>query len=389
MIEEALHPGKEKNAMANTSTKYEEVIQSSRLLRPLLAIPVFYKVLIANSLIIFIGATGGTYLASQLNKLPAAPTILIIFVAVGWLVSVVFNFVVLQIAFRPLMSLEKVMQRVQVGERSLRAPMTGTDPQADQIASTFNMMLEAIDESNRQRATQIINAQEEERKRIARELHDETSQVLTSLLISLAIVEESVTTQEARERIAETRRLAHQTLRAIRNLSIDLRPSALDDLGLLPALRWYVKEYLHKTSIDVDFKASGIKERLSNEMETVLYRIVQEALTNVAKHAHADKAWVTLQGDATAIVATIRDNGRGFDLNKLQKAPGQERGGWGLVGMYERAQLLEGTLDIESQPGHGTIIRARIPLRTPDHRSTTAPAEQGMPSGELKAVQNA
>ncbi len=375
--------------MADTSAKYEEVIQSNRLLRQLLAIPVFYKVLIANSLIIFIGATGGTYLASQLNRFPAAPTILIIFVAVGWLVSVVFNFVVLQIAFRPLMNLEKVMRRVQIGERSLRAPMTGIDPQADQIASTFNMMLEAIDESNRQRATQIINAQEEERKRVARELHDETSQVLTSLLISLAVVEESVTSQEARERIAETRRLAHQTLRAIRNLSIDLRPSALDDLGLLPALRWYVKEYLHKTSIDVDFQASGIKERLSTEMETVLYRIVQEALTNVAKHAHANKAWVTLQGDASVIVATIRDNGQGFDLNKLQKAPGQERGGWGLVGMYERAQLLEGTLDIESQPGHGTTIRARIPLHTPERHSNNATPEQEPQSGELKAVQNA
>src|SRR5512135_2557431 len=111
--------------MPDTSTKYEEVIQSNRLLRPLLAIPVFYKVLIANSLIIFIGATGGTWLASQLNRFPAAPTMLIIFVAVGWLVSVVLNFVVLQIAFRPLMNLDKVMKRVQTGERSLRAPMTG------------------------------------------------------------------------------------------------------------------------------------------------------------------------------------------------------------------------------------------------------------------------
>ncbi|HEY7415661.1 MAG TPA: sensor histidine kinase [Ktedonobacteraceae bacterium] len=375
--------------MSDTSTKYEEVIQSNRLLRPLLAIPVFYKVLIANSLIIFIGATGGTWLASQLNSSPAAPTILIIFVAVGWLVSVVLNFVVLQIAFRPLMNLEKVMQRVQIGERSLRAPMTGIDPQADQLASTFNMMLEAIDESNRQRATQIINAQEEERKRVARELHDETSQVLTSLLISLAVVEESVATPEAHERIAETRRLAHQTLRAIRNLSIDLRPSALDDLGLLPALRWYVKEYQHKTSIEVDFQAAGIKERLSTEMETVLYRIVQEALTNVAKHAHANKTWVTLQGDAAAIIATIRDNGRGFDLNKLQKAPGQERGGWGLVGMYERAQLLEGTLDIESQPGHGTTIRTRIPLRAPNHQNNAAPSEQAQQAADTKAMQNA
>jgi two-component system sensor histidine kinase UhpB len=262
------------------------------------------------------------------------------------------------------MNLGKVMNRVQTGERSLRAPQTGTDPEADQLACTLNMMLEAIDEANRQRATQIINAQEEERKRIARELHDETSQVLTSLLISLAVVEESVTTKEAHDRIAETRMLAHQTLRAIRSISIDLRPSALDDLGLLPALRWYLKEYQQKMNIEVDFQATGIKERLSAEMETVLYRIVQEALTNVAKHAQAHHVQIVLKGTPEAITATISDDGRGFNVDKLQKAPGQERGGWGLVGMYERAQLLEGTLDIETSPGKGTTISARIPIRS-------------------------
>lgn len=351
-------------------------MQSNKVLRSLLALPVFYKVLIANSFIIFVGASGGTWLASQLNRMPSAPTILIIFVTVGWLVSIALNFVVLQIAFRPLMNLGKVMNRVQAGERSLRAPQTGTDPEADQLACTLNMMLEAIDEANRLRATQIIAAQEAERKRIARELHDETSQVLTSLLISLAVVEESITSKEARDRIAETRVLAHQTLRAVRNLSIDLRPSALDDLGLLPALRWYVKEYQQKTSTEIDFKASGIKERLSDEIETVLYRIVQEALTNVAKHAQAHKVNVTLEGDAEGITATITDNGRGFDIEKLQKAPGQERGGWGLVGMYERAQLLEGTLDIESKVGHGTTIQAYIPLHTNSINDKVVAAKQ-------------
>jgi signal transduction histidine kinase len=169
--------------------------------------------------------------------------------------------------------------------------------------------------------------------------------------------------------------LAHQTLRAIRSISIDLRPSALDDLGLLPALRWYLKEYQQKMNIEVDFQATGIKERLSAEMETVLYRIVQEALTNVAKHAQAKHVQIVLKGTPEAITATIKDDGRGFNVDKLQKAPGQERGGWGLVGMYERAQLLEGTLDIETSPGKGTTISARIPLRT-DQPETEAYTEQ-------------
>ncbi len=348
--------------MTKASQTVEEVAQHNRFLRRVLSIPVFYRVLVANSLIIFIGATGGTWLASQLPSNSYAPTGLIIFITVGWLVSVAMNFVLLRIAFRPLMDLGKVMHRVQQGERTLRAPLTGFDQDADQLASTLNMMLEAINETSRQRAAEIFNAQEEERKRIARELHDETSQVLTSLLISLAVLEESVTTQEAKDRIADTRMLAHRTLRAIRNLSTDLRPSALDDLGLIPALRWYIKEYQQKFALDVNFQTSGFKERLPTTLETALYRIVQEALTNIAKHAHAHKVAVTLNEEQDAIYVTIIDDGHGFDAEQLQKppGPGQERG-WGLVGMRERASLLDGTLSIESKPGRGTSIQARIP----------------------------
>lgn len=341
------------------------------ILKRLLGIPVFYKVLFSNSLIIFIGATGGTWLATNLNKSPiATPMSLVIFIALGWLVSVALNFVVLQVAFHPLTSLGKVMNRVQAGETSLRAPLTGLDQQADQLARTFNMVLEALDEASRLRASQIINAQEQERKRIARELHDETSQVLTSLLISLAVLEESLVTQDARDRIADTRALAHRTLRAIRNLSIDLRPSALDDLGLLPALRWYVKEYQQKCSIEVEFLASGFKERLPAEMETALYRIVQESLTNTARHANAHRVSITMKEDTEAVYATITDDGCGFDVETLLKTPIQERR-LGLAGMYERAILLDGTLNIHSSKDHGTTVEVRIPLQQPDRQTTT------------------
>jgi len=332
------------------------------LLKTLLGIPIFYKVLMANSLIIFVGATGGTWLATHLNVSPyATPMSLVIFITIGWLVSVALNFVVLQIAFRPLTELGKVMKRVRAGERSLRAPLTGIDSQADQLAEAFNMVLEALDEASRLRASQIIQAQEQERQRIARELHDETSQVLTSLLISLTLLEETVESQEAREHIADTRVLAHSTLRAIRNLSIDLRPSALDDLGLLPALRWYVKEYQKKCSIDVEFHATGFKERLPAEMETALYRIVQECLTNTAKHANANRVTITLKEETNRVYARITDDGKGFDYEALLKTPGQERG-LGLAGMNERAVLLDGTLNIHSTSGRGTIIEVSIPL---------------------------
>jgi len=346
--------------MAHSSKKYEQ--RNNSLFKTLLGVPVFYKVLIANSLIIFIGATGGTWLATHLNTSPyATPTSLVVFITLGWLVSVVLNFVVLQIAFRPLMHLGRVMRQVQAGESSLRAPLTGVDSQADQLARTFNMVLDALDEASRLRASQIINAQEQERQRIARELHDETSQVLTSLFISLSVLEESVETQEARERIADTRALAHSTLRAVRNLSIDLRPSALDDLGLLPALRWYMKEYQKKCSIVVDFQSTGFKQRLPAEMETALYRIVQECLTNTAKHANARKVSITLKEDWERVYATIVDDGQGFDYEALLKTPNQERG-LGLAGMHERAVLLDGELTIHSVAGYGTTIEVSIPL---------------------------
>jgi two-component system sensor histidine kinase UhpB len=339
--------------------------------RSLLALPVLFKVLLANSVVILVGATLGTYLATRIYQ-PNGPAMLIGFVVVGWLASVLINFVLLKITFHPLTRLRMTMQRIQAGNPELRAPLTGQDPDVDQLAEAFNTMLETLAEAARTRATQILTAQEQERKRIARELHDETSQVLTSLLISLKVLEESITSEEARQRVEETRSLVHQTLRAIRNLSIDLRPSALDDLGLLPALRWYIKEYQQKCKIEVEFSATNFKERLPSELETALYRIVQEALTNTAKYAKATKVRVSVSEDQNSVCATINDNGQGFDAQTILKLPWQERG-LGLAGMHERAALLDGSLIIITEPGKGTTIEARLPLNRPalvEHEST-------------------
>ncbi|HEY7355430.1 MAG TPA: sensor histidine kinase [Ktedonobacterales bacterium] len=349
----------------------------------LLALPVLFKVLIANSLVILVGATLGTYLATRIYQ-PNGAAFLIGFVTAGWLVSVLINFVLLKIAFHPLTQLRETMQRIQAGSTALRAPLTGQDPEADQLAEAFNTMLETLAEAARTRATQILTAQEQERKRIARELHDETSQVLTSLLISLKVLEEAITNEEARARVEETRSLVHQTLRAIRNLSIDLRPSALDDLGLLPALRWYIKEYQQKCQIEVEFCATNLKERLPAELETALYRIVQEALTNTAKYARATKVRVSVVEDAGTVCATINDNGRGFDAQTILKLPWQERG-LGLAGMHERAALLDGSLIITTEPGAGTTIEARLPLARLASDEASDDAAQLPHDGEQRA----
>jgi two-component system sensor histidine kinase UhpB len=326
----------------------------------LLALPLLYKVLIANSFVILIGATLGTYLATQLRG-TSRPLVLVVFVVCGLAISVAINFLLLKLMLAPLTRLRETMQQVQTGDLASTAPITGRDPDADALAIAFNTMLAALDSLAKSRASQILNAQEEERKRIARELHDETSQVLTSLLISLALLEETIQDEEARQRVADTRALAHQTLRAVRNLSIDLRPSALDDLGLLPALRWYVKEYQQKCGITVEFASSGFKERLPPEMETALYRIVQESLTNTARHGQARRVRVTLAEDGVAVRAIVADDGQGFNVKAVLQAPLRDRG-LGLAGMRERANLLHGTVRIDSTPGSGTTIDVIIPL---------------------------
>jgi two-component system, NarL family, sensor histidine kinase UhpB len=342
-----------------------------RLDKKLLALPLLYKVLFANSVVILIGATLGTYLATMLQG-QNRPYILVGFVVTGLLLSVVINYILLKLFLHPLHRLRETMRLVQSGDLALQAPVTGQDGDADQLAIAFNTMLAALDDLSRSRASQILHAQEEERKRIARELHDETSQVLTSLLISLALLEETVTAPEARARVAETRALAHQTLRAVRNLSIDLRPSALDDLGLLPALRWYIKEYQQNVGIEVELSVTGCKERLPADLETAMYRIVQESLTNTAKHAHARKAWVTVVEDGKQVRVQVRDDGHGFDVAVVLKTPWQDRG-LGLAGMMERASLLDGSVKITSRPGAGTTVDIVIPIR------------QGVPS-ELAAL---
>ncbi len=356
--------------IARTQVELPRGLLAVPWLRTLLNLPLLYKVLLANSVVILIGATLGTYLATQLHD-TSRPWVLVAFVTTGLLISVIINFVLLKVALYPLTRLRETMRLVQSGDLTRKAPITGQDADADQLAIAFNTMLAALDDLGKSRASQILHAQEEERKRIARELHDETSQILTSLLISLALLEETCIESEARVRIAETRALAHQTLRAVRNLSIDLRPSALDDLGLLPALRWYIKEYQQKCGISVEFSASGLKERLSPETETAIYRIVQESLTNTAKHAQAHTVWVTAQESNCEVFIHIRDDGQGFDAQAVLRTPWQDRG-LGLAGMMERASLLGGSVQIASRPGNGTTIDVHIPLVRP--MRTEAPA---------------
>jgi PAS domain S-box-containing protein len=209
---------------------------------------------------------------------------------------------------------------------------------------------------------QVISAQEEERGRIARELHDETGQSLTALLVGLRTLEAAQSLEAAKEWAKSLRTVASLTLHEVGRLAWGLRPSVLDDLGLLATLERYATEYADSYAINVDLKTKGFgSARLPFSIETTLYRIMQEALTNIAKHAAASNVAIMVEQDSEFVKMIVKDDGQGFDVKKTLRTPGSSKG-LGLYGMHERAILLNGSLTVESAPTQGTTIFVRIPL---------------------------
>jgi signal transduction histidine kinase len=209
-----------------------------------------------------------------------------------------------------------------------------------------------------------LSEQEEERTYIAREIHDEAGQALTALSWGLAGVEESLPAQadDVRPRLAEMRQLAEQVMSSLRQLMSRLRPAVLDELGLAAALITYADETSSRYPFTVDVEITGNRRRLSTEIETTLYRIAQEAITNVARHAYATQARIDLGFGEEEITLEISDNGVGMDIDRGQDTAALGRG-WGLAGIDERIQLVHGEFDIQSSKGSGTTLIVRIPYQ--------------------------
>lgn len=227
----------------------------------------------------------------------------------------------------------------------------------------LNAALREQEAVRRQLLARVISAQEEERMRIARELHDETGQVLASLVVSLKAIERSLPAEliQVQERVARTRTLVEETVTDIRRMIAGLRPGALDELGLVSAIRWIAENQLASLDVEYDVTASpSCDDDLPNVLETVLFRISQEAITNVARHAQASTVQISLRQQEGGIHLTIEDDGQGFDPDEVQPAANDARG-LGLAGMRERASLVDGTVHISSQPGRGTRIDVVVP----------------------------
>lgn len=218
------------------------------------------------------------------------------------------------------------------------------------------------DGARRELQRQLADAQEEERRRISRELHDHMGQHLVALILGLEGLKESASEPRERLRVQQLQALASVMGREVHDLALELRPTALDDLGLSSAVRHYADQWSGRYDIPIDVHSNGLQQqRLPPAIETTLYRIVQEGLTNVARHARATRVSVIVEQRNGIVQLILEDDGRGFPVDAVMNAPLIERR-LGLLGMRERATLAGGTLDIESAPGRGTTLFVRIPI---------------------------
>jgi signal transduction histidine kinase len=209
----------------------------------------------------------------------------------------------------------------------------------------------------------ILATQETERERISRELHDEVGQTLTGINVILATLnrETTLSSKGLKQKIAATQRLVERSMLTVHRFARELRPPLLDDLGLIPALHAFMKSFTKRTRIRVDFKTFAEVEQLSPEKRTALFRVAQEALTNVLKHAEASVVNVTILREKGIVRMEVTDNGKSFDVRRVMFARRITR--LGLLGMRERMEMVGGTLTVESERGRGTIVRAAVPFR--------------------------
>jgi len=227
-----------------------------------------------------------------------------------------------------------------------------------QAASRFSEVTEARGQLKNLSA-RLVETQEEERRVLSRELHDEVGQSLSAILVGLSNLSAAIRAN-AREHmdseVTALRRIVEGTVKMVRNITLLLRPSMLDDLGLIPALEWQAREASRQTGLRVDVAAAGVTAELPDEFKTCIYRLVQEALHNVTRHAIAASVRIVVQQEPGRLLLSVQDDGQGFDVRRSR--------GLGLLGMEERVAHLGGTLQLKSEPGSGTLISVALPLVT-------------------------
>jgi two-component system sensor histidine kinase UhpB len=278
-----------------------------------------------------------------------------IVIVVALVLVVLLNVFLVRRVVRPLEALTALARRVDLAKPGQRMPPAALTSEAGELTLTFNEMLARLEAERREATGRVLDGQEAERLRIAQELHDQIGQELTAVLLALARVERRVP-EELAEDIREVQDSVRGSLEDLRRIAIELRPEALDDLGLESALAVLCERFSEGAGLEVNQRIAPDLPELSPEAELVVYRVAQEALTNIAKHAGARRVSVLLVRRPGLVNALIEDDGHGF-------GPAEEaQGGIGLAGMRERLALLDGRLTIESSPGTGTSLVAEVPL---------------------------
>lgn len=330
----------------------------------LLGVPLFYKILVANAVIVLLFSLLAMRLALEAMATAAVTAPLWAWAVTGAVFSVGVNAVIMQLALEPLRLLKRTAERVQSGDLDARVPRSAlADRETARLMEATNGMLDRMSEYRRRLrevAARALNAAEEERRRISLELHDDTSQRLAALLLRLRVAR-AVQDPATRDAVLEdVRRELAEAADGLRRYAHGLRPAALDELGLGAALEAYVRHIAATTRAEIDVRTENVGRLESRQAELALYRIVQEAITNAVRHSGAARIEVGVERVNGSIIASVRDDGVGFDVGKAMASAGGQRG-IGLFGMQERAGYVGGRVDVESRPGGGTTVRASVP----------------------------
>ena len=317
--------------------------------RRLVGLPLFWRVFAANASVLAL-AFCGLVLAPITVSVPVGAGELAI-LAAGLVALLAANVVFLRPAFAPLDELAETMRHHDPLTPGVRAHVTG-DPSVMALAETFNDMLDRLEVERRASARQALTVQEAERQRIARELHDEVGQTLTGVMLQIEGLAAGIP-DELRDQLEELRETARHGAEEVRRIARRLRPDALEELGLQSALAALSSGFERHARVPV-LRRLAPDVDATPEVELVLYRIAQEALTNVARHAEASNVTIELAQDATLTHLVVSDDGRGLP-------DGAEQSSQGIRGMRERAMLVSGTLSLEHRAGGGTVVRLSVP----------------------------
>lgn len=327
----------------------------------LLRFPLEWKILFANAAII-----GGVLVAAWiLHPADGGPPVgtFLILAASAIAATVLVNAGILRLALRPLRRLQRTAARVRTGDIGSRAPFSPlADRRTQELIEAFNETLEGVEEYRRRlraMTARLVSREEEDRMKVARELHEDTAQRLASLLLTLQLEAREGNPDSLRGVVEDARREIATALETIRGYAADRQPPPLEDLGLGRALEAHARSIAEAVDVEIRIACQPVDAELPAACRLVLYRIVQEAIENAASHARASAVEVRIERENGRVVARVADDGEGFDVEKAM-----DRGGIGLFGMRERAAMVGGSVVIDSDPGTGTTVTASVPVDT-------------------------